>query len=270
MAGIVDVWMQHPTPTFTKQPWLATLLRWMGMDKIPDLPLEFTLGSMEAGGVDLGLCAAWCGPQGWLISNEDVCGFVEASKGRMRGVASVDLNRPMDAVYELRRCVKRWGFVGLRIVPWLWNLPPDDRRYYPVLAECCELGVPFCTQIGHTGPLCPSEPGRLIPYLDHVLLDFPELVVIGGHVGFPWMNEVLSLLRKYENFYVDTSAYKVKRLPSELVEFMRGNGRDRVMFGTNFPMIMPDAALKDLNALELDDEARALFLGGNASRVFGL
>jgi len=53
-----------------------------------------------------------------------------------------------------------------------------------------ELGIPFCTQIGHTGPLCESEPGRPIPYLDRVQLDFRDLVVVGGHVAFPWIDEV--------------------------------------------------------------------------------
>src|SRR4051812_3414284 len=52
-------------------------------------------------------------------------------------------------------------FVGVRVVPWLWDLPPNDRRYYPIYAACVEAGVPFCTQISHTGPLKRSETGRL-------------------------------------------------------------------------------------------------------------
>src|SRR5690606_40344174 len=83
------------------------------------------------------------------------------------------------AVRELRRCVRELGFRGLRLVPWLWELPPTDRRYYPLFAECVELGVPFCTQVGHTGPLRPSETGRPIPYIDQVALEFPELVIVG-------------------------------------------------------------------------------------------
>ena len=67
---------------------------------------------------------------------------------------TVDLDRPMEAVRELRRRVSE-GFVGLRVVPWLWNAPPTDRRYYPLFAECVESAVPFCTQVGHTGPLRP-------------------------------------------------------------------------------------------------------------------
>jgi uncharacterized protein len=185
-------------------------------------------------------------------------------------VATADLTDPVRPVAEVRRCVRELGFVAVRVVPWLWNLPPNDRRYYPLYVACVELGVPFCTQIGHTGPLCPSEPGRPIPYLDEVLLDFPDLVVVGGHVGYPWTAEVLSLATKYPNFHIDTSAYAVHRLPGELVEFLRGRGRDRVLFGSNWPMLAPSTCLARLADLGLDDEATALFLGGNARRVFGL
>jgi hypothetical protein len=155
-------------------------------------------------------------------------------------------------------------------VPWLWNLPPDDRRYYPLYAECVELGIPFCTQIGHTGPLCPSEPGRPIPYLDNVLLEFPDLIVVGGHVGHPWIEEVISLATKYPNFYIDTSAYSVNRLPATLVEYMRGRGRTRVLFGSNWPMLSPSRSLEHLDSLGLDEEAAELFLGANARRIFHL
>jgi uncharacterized protein len=107
--------------------------------------------------VSIGLAAAWCAPEGWMISNDEVAAMAQAYPGRILGVASSNLHKPMEAVRELRRAVKELRFRGLRIVPWLWNLPPNDRRYYPLYAECVELGVPFCTQVGHTGPLRPSE-----------------------------------------------------------------------------------------------------------------
>lgn len=267
---IVDVWMQHPTTRFLDQPFLESLRRWVGSEQLTEIPIEFTLAGMEAAGVSVGLAAAWHGPTGALITNDEVATWVAQSGGRLAGIATANLYRPMEGVRELRRAVKQLGFKGLRIVPWLWNLPPNDRRYYPLYAECCELGVPFCTQIGHTGPLCPSEPGRPIPYLDEVLLEFPDLVVIGGHVGFPWMDEVLSLAMKYPNFYIDTSAYKPSRYPASLVEFMRGRGRKKVLFGTNYPMLPHAACLSEVDQLALDDDAKALFLGGNAVRLFQL
>ena len=262
----VDAWAQQPNARFMAQPWLETLLRWTGIDRtVP--PVESLLAAMDVGGIDRALLSAWHGPAGPLISNDEVAALVAAHPDRFAGLATVDLTRPMDAVREVRRRAGE-GFVGVRVVPWLWDLPPDDRRYAPVYVACVETGLPFCTQIGHTGPLCPSEPGRPIPYLDRVLLDFPDLVVVGGHVGFPWIDEVLSLAMKYPNFHVDTSAYAVHRLPTALVDYLRGPGRTRVLFGTNWPMLSPERALAKLDTLGLDDEARALFLGGNAERIF--
>ena len=205
---VVDAWSQIITERFKQAPWLSTLRRWTGKGDDGNWPssLDATLAAMDEAGVDVSLISAWHGPQGSLISNDEVAACIDQAPRRFAGLATVDLTNPVKAVAELRRVVGRRRFVGVRVVPWLWDLPPNDRRYYPIYVACVELGVPFCTQIGHTGPLCRSEPGRPIPYLDDVLLDFPELVVVGGHVGFPWIDEVISLAHKYPNFYVDTSA----------------------------------------------------------------
>jgi hypothetical protein len=163
-----------------------------------------------------------------------------------------------------------WASARCGWCPWLWNLPPSDRRYYPLYAECVELGIPFCLQVGHTGPLCPSEPGRPIPYLDTVALEFPELVIVGGHIGYPWTAGMISLATKYPNVYIDTSAYKASRYPRELVEYLRGHGRRKVLFGSNHPAGPAADCLRDLAGLGLDDETAELFLHGNAERVFGV
>jgi uncharacterized protein len=268
---VIDVWAQQPNPTFTAQPWLDTLLRWTGQERDGlALDADATVAAMDRGGVDVALLSAWCGPTGMLIGNDEVADLVGRYPARFRGVGTADIRSPADACREARRCVNDLGFVAIRVVPWLWNLPPNDRRYYPLYATCVELGVPLCTQIGHTGPLCPSEPGRPIPYLDDVLLEFPGLVVVGGHVGYPWIDEVLSLATKYPNFHIDTSAYAAHRLPAALVDYMRGRGRTRVMFGTNWPMLSAERALSRLDDLGLDDDATECYLSGNARRVFNL
>ncbi|HEY8582123.1 MAG TPA: amidohydrolase family protein [Capillimicrobium sp.] len=272
MTAIVDAWMQHPTPGFLGDDMFASLRRWTG-GTMPteDIPIGVTLQAMDAAGVGFGLLSAWHGPRGPLISNDEVARWVAAHPDRLAGLASVDLARPMEAVRELRRCVGELGFVGLRMLPWLWEVPPTDRRFYPLYAACVELGVPFCTQVGHTGPLRPSEVGRPIPYIDQVAIDFPELVIVGGHIGYPWTEEMVAVCRKHENVYIDTSAYTVRRYPDELVRYLRSRGgRRKVLFGTNFPMIAPTAALEGLDELGLDDETRELFLAGNARRVFAL
>ncbi|MBR1223974.1 MULTISPECIES: amidohydrolase family protein [unclassified Bradyrhizobium] len=268
---IVDAWMQHPTERHSANEMFASLRRWTRATPRPAvITPEMTISAMDEGHVTAGLAAAWCAPDGWMISNDEVAAVAAAYPDRIIGVASASLHKPMDAVRELRRAVKQLGFRALRVVPWLWNLPPTDRRYYPLYAECIELDIPFCTQVGHTGPLRPSETGRPIPYIDEVALEFPELRIVAGHIGYPWTQEMIAVATKHENVFIDTSAYTTKRYPAELVQYMRGHGREKVLFGTNYPMIRAAKALEGLGELALDDEAKALFLGGNAVRVFKL
>src|SRR5207244_4069502 len=263
--------MQHPSRAFLAHPVFESLRRWShGGLAEADVPLEATIGAMDDAGVRVGLLCAWWGPQGPLIGDDEVAACVRRYPDRLVGVASVDLHRPLDAVRELRRCVRELGFRALRIVPWLWNLPPDDRRYYPLYAECVELGIPFCLQVGHTGPLCPSEPGRPIPYLDHVALEFPELRIVGGHVGVPWLGEVISLCTKYPNVYVDTSAYAATRYPPELVNYLKTHGRHKVLFGSNHPFWPAQDCLAGLADLALDEPTTRLFLTDNAHAAFRL
>jgi len=271
MPFVVDAWIQHPSPALLRDEMFASLRRWTGLTEVPDaIPPAFTIAALEAAGVSRAITTAWWGPTGPLITNDEVAALVAARPDLFVGVASVDLWRPMDGVRELRRAVKQLGLKALRVLPWLWNLPPNDRRYYPLYAECVELGIPFCLQVGHTGPLRPSEPGRPIPYLDEVALEFPELVIVGGHIGYPWTDEMISLATKYPNVYIDTSAYKPKRYPPSLKDYLRAHGRKKVLFGSNFPMVSPADCLQQLDELGLDDEARRLFLGENAARVFKL
>ncbi len=269
--GHIDVWAQINTERMAAQPWGESLRRWTKKAGISATPsVGQTLSAMDAADVDITLLSAWYGPEGSLISNAEVAAQVAQAPTRLRGLASVDLTKPMQAVQEIRRWVDGKTFVGVRVVPWLWNLPPNDRLYYPIYATCAELGVPLCTQIGHTGPLMRSDVGHPIPYLEDVLLDFPELTVVGGHVGFPWVNEVASLTVKFPNFYVDTSAYAAHRLPRDFVEYMQTLGSGRVMFGTNWPMISPLACLNKIEQLGLSSDQQTAYLSGTAQAVFNL
>ncbi|MGI9346008.1 MAG: amidohydrolase family protein [Gammaproteobacteria bacterium] len=267
---VIDAWGQHPTLRHTQDPIFDSLRRWT-KTQVPDqeLPVRATLKAMDAGGIDVMLSSAWVAPGRTMISNEEVAGFVKDSDGRLVGVGSVDISKPIQAVTEIRRCVEEYGFKAIRVLPWLWQRPPTDRLFYPVYTACVQAGVPFCTQIGHTGPLMPSEVGRPI-YLDRVALDFPELVIVAGHIGYPWTEEAIAVATKHENIYIDTSAYKVTRYPAELLRFIRTNGARKVLFGTNYPMITPAAALAGFQDLDLPAEVAEQFLSGNAKRVFAL
>ncbi len=267
---IIDAWAQHPTLRHSQDPIFDSLRRWSRSEAPTEpLPVEATIRALDEAGVSKSLLSAWVAPRNVMISNDEVAQFVGEFPDRLVGVGSVDISRPMQATKEIKRCVNELGFKGIRVLPWLWELPPTDRLFYPVYTACCDVGVPFCTQIGHTGPLMSSEVGRPI-YIDRVALDFPELVIVGGHIGYPWTEEAIVVATKHANVYIDTSAYTVKRYPPELVRYMTTNGKRKVMFGTNYPMITPAKALSGLEDLGLSADNKALFLGENAQRVFGI
>lgn len=248
----------------------ASLRRWIKDDAPADaMPVSALIASMDAAKVDLSLISAWHGPNQNLITNDEVAGFVAEAPGRLIGVGSVDISKPEDVFGEVRRCVEELGFKAIRVLPWLAECPPTDRRFYPVYTACSEFGVPFCTQIGHTGPLMPSEVGRPI-YLDQVAIDFPNLTIVGGHIGYPWTDEAIAVTTKHPNVYIDTSAYTAGRYPAALVDYLKAHGRHKVMFGTNFPMLTHEKALAGLDALGLEDTVREAFLFKTAQRVFGV
>jgi len=270
---IIDAWAQ-PVLGRTRQdlPEVVRLLEKSGTAQFLDRklsPVEI-VAAMDAAGVRRLLLSAWCRPGRWLITNDEVAAHVEAFPHRFTGVAAVDLADPVQAVRELRRAVRQLGFKALRVVPWLWKLPPNDKLYYPLYVECIELNIPFCTQVGHTGPLMPSETGRPVPYLDEVALTFPQLRIVAGHIGHPWTDEMIGVAWKHDNVFIDTSAYLPAYYPPQIVHYLRTYGQDKVMFGSNFPQLRLDKCIEQIQALALPPEIERKFLFENAQRVFGL
>jgi uncharacterized protein len=250
----IDAWGQ-PVTGRTRQdlPEVVRLLEKSGTARYLDLqltPAEI-VAVMDAAGIQRLMLSAWCRPGRWLITNDEVAAHVEAFPDRFAGVAAVDLANPVAAVRELDRAVRQLGFKALRVVPWLWKLPPNDKLYYPLYVKRIELDIPFCTQVGHTGPLMPSEPGRPVPYIDEVALTFPELRIVCGHIGHPWTDEMIGVAWKHDNVYIDTSAYLPRYYPPQLLQFLRTYGQDKVLFGTNFPQLPLDKCMEQVRRLDL-------------------
>jgi predicted TIM-barrel fold metal-dependent hydrolase len=147
--------------------------------------------------------------------------------------------------------------------------PPNQKMYWPVYAKCVELGLPVSLQVGHTGPLLPSEAGRPI-YLDEVALAFPELVIIGCHLGQPWHEEMMILAWKHPNVYVETSARTPKHWPEPFVKFASTYGQDKVLWATDYPLLTFDRTLKELRELGVSDAAYRKIVRDNTIRAFRL
>lgn len=270
---IIDAWGNLARQgTIDTRPEIARLFAQSGNSQILDRGLSTaeTVAALDRAGIEQMLITAWHRPGSHDYSDQYVRELVREYPGRFVGIASVDVEQPRRAVDSLRRGVEVDGFKGLRLVPWLWNRPPDDPLYYALYATCIELNVPVCTQVGHTGPLSPSEPGRPIPYLEQVALDFPELRIVGGHLGYPWTDEMIALASRHANVFLDTSAHLPRYLPPQLIDFLHGAGQDKVMFATNFPMLSLDKCVQQAHSLELTPDLAAKFLGDNCRRVYQL
>lgn len=270
---IIDAWAQPVlADSFQKMPEIRRLFEQSGTAHVlqqvlsPDQLVEL----MDAAGIQTLMLSAWHGPEGWIITNDQIAQFVRRHPERIVGVAAVNLEKPVEAVRELERAAKELGFKALRVVPWLWKRPPNDRFYFPLYVKCIELNIPFCTQTGHTGPLMPSELGRPVPYVDEVALIFPELKIVCGHIGYPWTDEMIGVAWKHEHVYIDTSAYLPRYYPPQLVHYMNTYGKRKVLFGTNFPQLDLQKCVEQALQLELSEDSRANFLYHNASRVFDI
>lgn len=274
---IIDAWAQPASlQGFRHVPEILRLFAQSGTSRFLETGLtpEETVALMDRANIQTVMLSAWCRPGAeggtWVFSNDEVAALVQQFPGRFIGVAAVNLERPLQAVHELERAVKELGFKALRVIPWLWNRPPNDKLYYPLYVKCIELDIPFCTQVGHTGPLLPSEPGRPIPYLDEVALTFPELRIVGGHIGYPWTDEMISLAWKHANVYIDTSAHLPRYYPPSLLQFLRTYGKNKVLFATNFPQLPFETCTQQALALDLPADVRSRFMHDNAQRVFKL
>jgi predicted TIM-barrel fold metal-dependent hydrolase len=267
LPGTIDRWPPEFISIFKRYGSLSLFERGMTTEEIID--------NMDAAGVDrLMLSAFGYGPY-HIIRNEEVAEICAKHPDRFTGVGTVDpRGKPMDVVREIERLSKELGLRGVRLEPYAYGngmvgAAPNEKMYWPVYAKCVELSLPVAIQVGHTGPLMPSEAGRPI-YLDEVALSFPELVIIGCHIGQPWHEEMMILAWKHPNVYVETSARTPKHWPEEFVKFASTYGKDKVLWATDYPLLTFDRTLKELRELGVSDEAYRKIVRDNTIRAFGL
>ncbi len=244
----------------------------------PGVPLETYLEKMDRARIQRSLLVAVRAGDlrisgSFEIPYARVADICQRYPDRFSGLAGVDPTRGMQGLRDLEYAVKEYGFVGAHLYPHWFGLPPDHARYYPVYAKCCELEIPIMMQVGHClryqrNRILPSV-GRPIT-LDQIAIDFPELVLIGIHLGYPWTEEMISVAWKHENVYIGSDAYAPRHWPESFVHFINTWGKDKVLFGTDWPVIDPERAIKEIDALELRPESKQKFLRDTALRLFYL
>ena len=192
---------------------------------------------------------------------------------RFSGLAGVDPTRGMQGLRDLEIAVREHGFVGAHWYPHWFAMAPNAAQIYPYYAKCCELDIPIMMQVGHN--LVYSRDRRLPSVgrpilLDQVAIDFPELKLIGIHIGIPWTDEMVSMCWKHDNVYTAGDAYAPRYWPAQYLHYANTYGRHKVMFGTDWPVIDPERAVEEVSTLDLKPESTRMLMRDNALRVFRL
>ena len=242
------------------------------------LSLDEMLERMETAGIEKAfLIAAHAGRVGmpgcYHMPYEIVARACEEYPDRFYGLAGIDPFDGMEGVRAFEDAVQNMGFIGAHLYPHWYELAPDHAKYYPFYAKCCELDVPIQMQVGlsmvYSKEYRTRSGGQPIT-LDAVACDLPELKLIGIHVGIPWHDEMISMAWKHENIYIGCDAHRPKYWPKSFTHYVNSYGQDKVIFGTDFPVLDFKKTTDDINEIGFKPEVRRKLMRDNAIRIYGL
>ncbi len=236
--------------------------------------IERMLELMDEAGVEkvfITQCKMWSYRNKWMYMDtglEEVAQYTSKYPKRFVGLAGYNPFRIKESLREIEIAVKQYGFKGVYVHIYGFDIPLHDRKMYPLYAKCVELDIPVSMQVGHVLEAMPSDCGRPI-YLDRIACDFPELKILGAHTGWPWVDELISVCYKWENVWFGVDAWMPKYLSSSIVQFINSRmGQDRCVWGTNgLPW---KENLRQLDELGLREEAKRKLLRLNAIELFKL
>jgi predicted TIM-barrel fold metal-dependent hydrolase len=211
-------------------------------------------------------------------TNDEVAELRRDYPDRFVGLARVSAYDGMRGVRELERRVREQGFQALGVSALVDGIPASDRRFYPLYTKAAELGIPV--RIYSSMNYATDRPYDLghPRHLDQVAIDFPELTIIGGLGGWPWVNEMVALVRRHPKLHLDTSAHRAKYLGQRgsgwemLMQFGNTLIQDKVLVGLSAGLVgqQHETLIKEYLELPLKDTVKEKWLYGNAARVFGL
>ena len=282
-APVIDTVFNLLTPEIvaSRPGWTKTFhTEKIGADvsRVSGLSLEQHVEILDEGGIDRAfLIAVKMGrkgmPVGWQMDMRYVIEAVERYPNRFSGLIGVDPFSSQKGLREMEVAVKEYGFVGAHLYPHWFEMEPDHRRYYPIYSKCAELDVPIQMQVGHCLRYTDEHPlrsvGRPIT-LDTIACEIPEVKLVGIHIGWPWTEEMIAVAYKHKNVYIATDAYAPKYWDEKLVHYINTFGSQKVLFGTDWPVITPRRAVEEVRQHNLRTESYAAFMGGNAARLYGL
>lgn len=280
MTSAIDIWCNIFTPAGLKKYYadveeMAVIFQGKLADHLQGHSPQDFLRVLDEAGVDKVII-----PNGkhrsfmrqelhWNMSVEEVAAITRVDPSRYIGIYGINPYTRMAGVRELETAVKEHGFKGAHVHAYGFGLPVNHAMFYPFYAKCAELGVPVEIQVGHAANLMPSAMGQPI-LLDDIALYFPELKIIGLHTGWPWVEELISLGVKHKNLFIGATGHGPRYWDASLIRYLNSRGQDKVLFGTDFPLLLHKEALRQVDELDLRPGPKQKLLRDNALRVFGL
>ncbi|MPZ79192.1 MAG: amidohydrolase family protein [Actinophytocola sp.] len=211
------------------------------------------------------------------VSSEEIAEACAPHADVLIPFASVDPWRGPAAVRQARTLIERYGVRGFKFHPSVQAFHPNDRTAYPLYEVLAEHGMVTVFHSGQTGigAGLPGGGGVRLKYsnpmaLDDVAVDFPDLRIVIAHPSFPWQDEALAVATHKPNVYIDLSGWSPRYFPPQLVRYANTLLKDKVLFGSDFPVITPDRWLADFADLDVKPEVRPMILKDNAVRLLGL
>lgn len=229
-----------------------------------DIELSFLIANKNG---QLGL------PSSSHLPYELVADAVKKHPDRFKGLAGIDPTEGMKGVRSLEKAIVELGFIGAHFYPHWFDMPPNHARVYPFYAKCVELDIPIQMQVGQSLVYNPERRLRSVGrpiYLDDIACDFPELKIVGIHIGIPWTDEMIAMAWKHENVFIGSDAHSPKYWPPQFINYINTYGKHKVIFGTDFPVLDFEKTRNQIDELKLREESAKLFFRENANKLYNL
>ena len=211
------------------------------------------------------------------ITNEEIAELAHQNSDVAIPFASISPHRGKEGVAQARRLIKDFGVRGFKFHPSVQDFFPNDRLAYPLYEAIAEAKLPALFHTGQTGVGANTKGGGGIRlkysnplYLDDVAVDFPDMPIVLAHPSFPWQEEALSVATHKPQVYIDLSGWSPKYFPPLLVQYANTLLKDKILFGSDYPVIAPEKWIEEFDKLPIKPEVRPLIMKENARRLLKL
>ncbi len=211
------------------------------------------------------------------ITNEEIAELAHKNSDVAIPFASIDPHRGAEGVRLAKKLINEYGVKGFKFHPSVQEFFPNDRMAYPLYETIAEAKLPALFHTGQTGVGAGTRAGGGVRLkyshpmlLDDVAVDFPDMPIILAHPSFPWQEEALSVATHKPQVYIDLSGWSPKYFPPILVQYANSLLKDKILFGSDYPVMTPERWMADFEKLNIKPEVRPLILKMNAARLLGL